>query len=320
MDVGKRCLLQVVNVCTLTGGPGAIAWTVTRALPDWRHAVLYVNSGSTPVPATMAAEFGCPLVKDAGGIDQMLREHKPEVVLYHNSGPWHVRSGDFQTVYWQHSGQRGGEAARPKCNHVWIVSKFLARGLGLDDATIVYPPVARPPQHNERNATFTVGRLCTPNARKWVHDEQLTLYGRLAKAHPDVQFEFVGCPLSLKPEMQKRCGGRAFFHEAGWPARSHLWRWHALLYHAGQSETYGLTVCEAQRCGCVPIVDAKGGFIEQIGLGRNGVLCHGVDDFERAITIVQSRFAEMSAAAQVAGDQRGDLERWADTFRETVGG
>jgi len=304
---------------TLTGGPGALCWTLVRALPDWNHAVLFVAGNRSTVPPALIREFGCPVEHDPGGVDRMIDQYRPRAILYHNSGPNQIRTGEFSTIYYQHSGFRAAVEARAKCDHVWTVSQYLARAVGLPPESVVYQPVPVPPGSCERSAAFTVGRLCTPHPRKWVPGEQLPLYERLAADHPDVRVEFVGCPPAMQGVLAEHCQGRAAFHPACWSARSHLWRWHAMLYHAHQPETYGRTVCEAQRAGCVPIVDAQGGFRDQVEDGISGVLCDHTEGFSRGIASVQSLFEEMSAAAQLLGDRRGSLGSWAARFEATVG-
>ena len=73
--------------------------------------------------------------------------------------------------------------------------------------------------------------------------------------------------------MTEAVRGRCRFHPAEWQARRHLQRWHVLLYHQPDlPETFGRTCAEAMRQGTVPVVDALGGFVEQLPAGT-GVLC-----------------------------------------------
>ena len=116
----------------------------------------------------------------------------------------------------------------------------------------------------------------------------------------------------------------AVFHEAGLAARGHLRRWHAMLYHTEVTHAYGRTVCEAQQAGCVPVVDRRGGFVEQIDSGRTGYLCETVDDFAAALGELREaeRRRRLTLAARQAGGRRGSLALWRRRFlqlcRETV--
>ncbi|MBL4884425.1 MAG: glycosyltransferase, partial [Planctomycetaceae bacterium] len=106
---------------------------------------------------------------------------------------------------------------------------------------------------------------------------------------PEVRWEFVGCPDAFRQELSQACQQRATFHAANWEARSHLNRWHVLLYHNPDVvETFGRTVAEAMRAGCVPVVDNAGGFCEQIG-PQNGYLCSELQEFMTALEELSSR-------------------------------
>ena len=107
-----------------------------------------------------------------------------------------------------------------------------------------------------------IGRICTPQQKKWPNDVD-EFYGRLADSYPQIRWEFIGCPTELQSRLSTVCHGRTTFLPAGWGARSRLWNWDALLYHNPQvTESFGRTVAEAMRAGCIPIVDDRGGFRE----------------------------------------------------------
>ena len=78
-----------------------------------------------------------------------------------------------------------------------------------------------------------------------------------------------------------------------------------LYHHPTLTESFGRTVAEAMRCGCIPLVDHRGGFREQIAAGT-GFLCRKLDSFAAALDAVQSRTtqARLSRSAQQHADAR----------------
>lgn len=134
---------------------------------------------------------------------------------------------------------------------------------------------------------LVVGRICTPQRRKWPA-EIVPLYAELADAFPSVRWEFVGCPEPLQPPLKEACRDRATFFPASWRARSRFRTWDALLYHhPGLTESFGRTVAEAMRAGCIPVVDDRGGFREQVAPGC-GFLCSDAAGFHAAVREVRS--------------------------------
>jgi glycosyltransferase involved in cell wall biosynthesis len=132
-----------------------------------------------------------------------------------------------------------------------------------------------------------------------------------------VEWEFVGCPFVLRPRLNAACGGRAAFHESGWSARQHLHRWDALLYHHPTlTESFGRTCAEAMRCGCIPIVDDRGGFREQIaGPTRPGFLCEDFTAFDRAVAALDdpATRTKIGQAARTRAE-RFSLAQFAERF------
>jgi glycosyltransferase involved in cell wall biosynthesis len=155
------------------------------------------------------------------------------------------------------------------------------------DAPVLYQAVPKPrrPVGGDTRALrehLVIGRICTPVARKWP-GELPAFYERLAGLFPRVEWEFVGCPSEVHPPLAEACHGRAAFFPASWDARARLWRWDALLYHNPHvTESFGRTAAEAMRAGCIPIVDAAGGFVEQVVEGC-GLLCASAEEFAAAI-------------------------------------
>ncbi len=266
------------------GGTAACAWSVTRALPEMEHVVVF---RSAPTKATEAAFEDCEIryqrqltLSDALSVD---------VILLHNI-PGHGVSWDnfadlssVPVVQYVHSNARGHAAA----HRVVCCSEYLRDLIGQPECTVLHQGVPRAPNaRGTRTAEpFRIGRICTPTARKWP-ESLLSFYQTLTERHGGVHWEFVGCPDRLRDRLEAACGGRVQFHSAGVEARSRLHEWHAMLYHHPDlPETFGRTVAEAMRCDCVPIVDAAGGFREQVD-GSDGFLCRTADDFSRAIEVL----------------------------------
>lgn len=165
-----------------------------------------------------------------------------------------------------------------------------------------------------------IGRICTPTHRKWP-DALIPFYRELSRRFPDVWWEFVGAPGKLQPQLTDACRGRVRFHPANWQARSHLQRWHALLYHhPNLTETFGRTVAEAMRAGCVPIVDDRGGFREQVDSGVNGFLAQERGQFMEGIAAVHdpSFRWHLSRQARARADTRFSLRTFADRLKQIL--
>ena len=317
-------LLQVNNVGTLLGGTGACGYSIRQALPDWQHTVVFLSK----VDDFTRQQFGCDVRSESRITPQLIDEVKPDVVLFHNTAanrmPSHI-PGEVLTVYYQHSAALACREARRKCDLFLTVSQHLAKLAGIDSDLVLYQPVPCPPNSTgtTRN-TAAFGRICTPNGGKW--EGQNEFYASLSSAVdalslvrgplPKLQADFVGAPDAFLPSARDM--GR--FIPASWEARSLLREWSAMLYHHPTiTETYGRTVCEAQRAGCIPIVDARGGFVEQVEHGKTGFLCSSVNDFADALYRVMSgkheinrqRMAESAAA-------RGSLSVWRRNFLRWV--
>jgi glycosyltransferase involved in cell wall biosynthesis len=116
----------------------------------------------------------------------------------------------------------------------------------------------------------------------------------------------------MQSELLEACRGRARFFTAGWAARSRLWTWDALLYHNPDvTESFGRTVAESMRAGCIPIVDRCGGFVEQV-TAETGFLCATVEEFRESVSrLRETEFRRrMSGKARVDADQRFSIVRF----------
>lgn len=322
-------LLQVCNVGRIVGGTAACAWTVTRALPDARHTVMFLSE----ITAETGEAFShCRLIQRrrrvSGGDVARLR---PDIVLLHNTSADRCDERlPVPTVQWLHS------RIRPAKADVTVAcSQWLAERVGLSfrdvlyqavprspagqafqpDANVFCPVDALRPPRQAGKPDLRIGRICTPIAKKWPRD-LLPLYARLASQFPNVTWEFIGCPSEMQARLRGSCRGRAMFNPASWSARSRYWMWDAMLYHNPHvTESFGRTVAEAMRAECVPIVDNRGGFREQVAAGC-GFLCKTVDDFASAVSQLHSPSTriEMSRCCRKHADERFSLA----TFRERL--
>jgi hypothetical protein len=296
-------LLQVCNVGRIVGGTAACAWSIVRAFPDLEHHVAFLSSITDD---TREAFIGAELHRCEKVTNDLVRDLHVDCVILHNTTPSRAeRITSAWTLQYVHS---KGTRAPADCTR--YCSRWLARqclGARATEEDVLYQAVPRPIgelRSADRDAGLTIGRICTPTAVKWPAS-LVDFYALLAPRHPCVQWEFVGCPAGLQPALQLACGSSTVFHAAGWTARSHLSSWDALLYHHPTlTESFGRTVAEAMRAGCIPIVDARGGFEEQVS-PQTGWLCKTPADFSDAI----DRLAGVDARNRMAADGRDRADR-----------
>jgi glycosyltransferase involved in cell wall biosynthesis len=291
-------LLQVCNVGRIVGGTAACAWSIVRAFPDVEHHVAFPPSitDETRDAFTGTSLHLCPEVTNG-----LVRDLRCDSVILHNiSASRAERITAAWTLQYVHS-----KGTRAPADCVRYCSRWLARqclGECATDKDVLYQAVPRPigeQRSADASRDLVVGRICTPTAAKWP-SALIDFYAQLAPRHPRVRWEFVGCPAELQQPLGRACGQKAAFHPAGWTARSHLTRWDALLYHHPTlTESFGRTVAEAMRAGCIPIVDARGGFQEQI-TSETGWLCRTNRDFSDAL----ERLADASVRERMAACAR----------------
>ncbi len=310
-------LIQYCNVGNIVGGTAACAWSVTRALPDFEHVVLF---RSPPTVETRRAFEHCLTACVPHLSQEILKSWAADVLMMHNISPANVFWGldeqklTVRGLQYIHSagGSRAG-AARVVC-----CSESLRKQLDQPsiDVLVQGVPIAVSGWGCERDQNrFVVGRICTPVDRKWPR-ELLGFYEQLAKAHPRIEWEFVGCPQSLELPLREACCGRVVFHRAEFHARRLMRTWHGLVYHhPSLSETFGRTVAEAMRCGCVPVVNDLGGFREQI-IPDAGYLCEDVDAFAVALgeLLIPERWISQSQNCQSHADEHFSIR----SFRQRL--
>lgn len=277
-------LLQVCNVGRIVGGTAACAWTVTRALPGFEHHVLFL---SPPDEETVATFAPCMVSQRLTVTRRDVERVRPDVVLLHNTARSRVTgTWPTPTLQYLHSAIRDPAPA----DVTVCCSQWLAQGIGRPADRVLWQAVAKSaPLRVAANRgisngdSIVVGRICTPQARKWPPNV-VPFYAELARRLPHVTWEFVGCPELLRGPLQTACRRRAAFHPAGWRQRSLMAGWDVLLYsNPSLPESFGRTVAEAMRVGCVPVVDRLGGFVEQVP-DNVGFLCTGIDEFAAAVT------------------------------------
>jgi len=307
-------LLQVCNVGRIVGGTAACAWSITRAFPDIEHNVAFLSPISEE---TKAAFAGARLSRRDRITDAFVRDLRCDAVILHNTASVRVEPIEAAwTLQYVHSkGPRAAADCTRYCS-LWLARQCLGDRATSND--VLYQCVPRPVGRSRCEAPhrpLVVGRLCTPTAAKW--PASLTgFYADLAARLPWVRWEFVGCPPELESALRSACNGQAVFHQAGWNARSHLARWDALLYHhPSMTETFGRVVAESMRAGCVPIVDARGGFLEQV-TGSTGWICSTATEFSDAIEQLgdPARRFEIVAQARRRGEELFSLA----SFRERL--
>ena len=303
-------LLQVCNVGSIVGGTAACAWSVTRARPDWSHRVAVLGrvddvtqAAFAPVPIASIDRVTPSIVGGA------------EAVLLHNTPPGRVDALAVPSLLMRHSDVAPAEATATVACSRDLADRIAARTGPADPVLhqdVLHQGVPQPPPSGPRRLDdrLTAGWLCTPTARKWPRD-RVAFCRRLAESCPHVDFEFVGCPAAMRAALLDACGGCAVFHPAGWSARRHLSRWDALLYHnPAVPETFGRTVAEAMLAGCVPVVDRRGGFIEQVDDRRTGILCERPSEFAAALHRLSDLFERrrIAAAASESAHRRFGLD------------
>ncbi len=302
-------LLQFCNVGQICGGTAACAWTITRSLPAWDHHIAF------PGPATPETrevfQAAClweqqPIKRD------LVSAAQPDIVLLHNQPAERLRERlPAPTIQYLHSAIRPATADVTLC-----CSRWLATRLKLSQESVLWQAVPRPAPGPDSTATprgqagrLVVGRLCTPVAAKWP-PQLVTWYAELASACPHVVWDFIGCPDELQRPLTEACRHSATFHPASWSARSRLWNWDVLLYHHPRiEESFGRTVAEAMRAGCIPVVDRQGGFVEQVteGCGR---LCSTTAEFISSLNALCDRAVRgrMSRLAQERAEREFSLD------------
>lgn len=338
-------LLQVCNVGTVCGGTGACAWSVVQALAEWEHGVVLLSR----VTEEARREFAGCWVREAKALTRaVVSEFGPDVLLMHNTScgrvEGDVRDWGMRSVMYLHSRIRPAAAERVVCCSKWLAGEMeLAEegvlwqgveaglrdsGLGISQrgegdrreaiAQLVTPEMMTG-EARSWAGRLVVGRMATPVGSKW-RGELVEFYRELAGRCPWVWWEFVGCPRVLQAELRAAVRGRVRFHAAGWEARVWLQTWDVLLHYQPQvTESFGRTVAEGMLAGCVPVVDGRGGFCEQVMPGC-GFLCRSVEEYVTALEAL--RYAPLRRQMQRAGArlarEQFSLEAFGERLRKVL--
>ena len=277
-------LLQVCNVGNVVGGTAACAWSITKAFPDCKHHILFF-SAMTEETQTAFAHCRKEAVSKLDG--KIVRRIAPDIVIFHNTPRSKIREKlPCPTIQYLHSKITPAFSDLTIACSNWLANRYP------DTPEVCLQGVPRPISPEKMESRFlkgelTIGRICTPQLRKWP-EESIAFYNFLSKEHPKANWEFVGCPETMRLQLRDACRNRATFLQGGWLSRSQLWRWDAMLYHHPHlTESFGRTVAEAMRAGCIPVVDNQGGFREQIVEG-SGFLCLSPEEFSQAVSILKT--------------------------------
>jgi len=311
-------LLQVCNVGNICGGTAACAWTISRAFPNWEHTVLFL---SRITPETRRVFAHAKLIEGTAISNDLVRTTGADLVILHNTHPSKCQpiTSAFVVQYAHSVVKHAASDFTVAC------SEWLKTAMHDKSVKVLYQPVPLPPMgqlNGDRRFSdeLVLGRICTPTKRKWP-PSLIPFYSQLAERFPQVQFEFVGAPIDMQSELQNAVHQRARFKTASWNARSCYHRWHGLLYHhPSLTESFGRTASEAMRVGCVPIVDDRGGFREQIHTGVDGFLCQSTENFASAIDQLDApgQWRELSGNAIESATQRNSLSRFAIEFKRIL--
>lgn len=302
-------ILWVNNSGNALGGTLQCTADCIKALPDCKHTVLSIGSAfSEDVPQLLP---DIQLIhKDS--VQRVAGRVEPDIIIYQNtherSMPKRAPNGAFQ-VYYQHS---AFPTMKPgtRCDRYFTVSKYLARTLEVSEDTVLYQPVSTPPMYGARQGYGL--RICTPTQRKWNAKDWRPFVDQVVKKY---SMTLIGFPENCSaPEGCET-------EPASLIARSSFWMHRFLLYTSSLPETYGRTVKEAQRCGCVPIVSDMGGFVEQIENEDGpdyGFLIRKPEEAVEAVETVMKDYDWWECHVQKRGNEQGSLQRWRTEFLERI--
>lgn len=269
-----------------------------------------------------------PLKRGNSAIDT-IREFEPDIVIWNNTSINRMPNTQHYGAMWvyvAHSSHSSVMESARRCHVRLCVSHYLAHQIGCPPDWVLHQPVTIPPKAEEfageslrtGGKVIRVGRICTPNKRKWNLDEIVPYYDAIAEVHPDCRFEFVA-PVDMHIDIKMRIHGRVDdkCYVPSLKAKSLLHYWDVLLYTSSLAESFGRVVREAQRCGCIPIASNLGGFSEQIG-DDAGFLVEGPDQVIQAIAAYENQHEDIRKVCKTRGDSEGGLQQWRTRFLERL--
>lgn len=320
-------VLHVNNASSPFGGTLQCTHSVVCCLPDMEHCIHSFGGPFGDVAETLF-NGKVPLRRGNSVVDTM-REFEPDLVIWNNTSIERMPSTQHYGAMWvyvAHSGHGGVMQAAKRCHVRLCVSHYLASIIGCPSDWVLHQPVTVPPKMEEfagesvrtGGKVIRVGRICTPNKRKWELDELVPYYDAIAEVNPDCRFEFVA-PLDMHVDIKSRIHGRVddTCYLPSLKAKGLLHEWDVLLYTSSLAESFGRVVREAQRCGCVPIASNLGGFIEQIQ-GDAGFLVESADEVIKALAAYANAHDDIRKVCKERGDAAGGLQQWRTEFLERL--
>lgn len=311
----------VNNVASIVGGTLQATHSMVRALPDCEHVVFTFSKTATE--ECLQAFEGVAMESGLSVVDA-IRKHQPDVIIYQNT-PYHrmpraVPDHTLQ-VYYQHSLRDNPGPCWKQCDVTLSVSKFLARELGMDESTVLYQPVTIP-ERGDRKFKHGGGplivRIASPSPKKW-RAADWKPHAKAVVQHTGGKIATVGWPKSVERDMWADKYGTAY--DPTLANRSILTSADILLYTSSTVESFGRTVREAQRCGCVPIVSRSGGFVEQIENEDGpdyGFLIETPDDAVQAVSEYLKSPSWWAEHVKKRGEAEGSLMVWRQRFLDRL--
>jgi glycosyltransferase involved in cell wall biosynthesis len=287
-----------------TAGDVLCAVDVVRALPEYRH-VVFVNHDEgwdSSVEETLYA-LGAE-VRRAALVGEEDLDESLSAVLYHCVGRDDARRGTYvrfreeppgvPLAAWLHTPGLCGSSARRYdylgqrgCSRLLFSSTFSLHHTPLPDfrgqvtRAVVHPVAVDRYLGVTRvdDSVFRIGRWSRGHDCKYP-DDFLALLASLDI--PNVEFICMGIPSKLRGH---ELPDRVTFLENGTVSpQSLLARLDVLLFATDAHywhEGWCRTVTEAMAAGVVPVVENRGGLVDQVVHGYNGFLCESNDDYRR---------------------------------------
>lgn len=288
-------ILWINNVADVLGGTLHATRDMLTALYDAEHTVALPLPANAQVQEFLGNSTTCVTHDDA-------QRGTWDVVVAQNTPARRIPKGDRLLVYYAHS----AGAARPNevdADLYLSVSNWLTKQLVLPADATLWQPVTVPKPVGKRDAdVVTFGRLCTPTKDKW-DEAGWKPYWDAAKQWADTR---------NTPAAWHMVGGPEATHKPSVEARGLLHQWDILLYATSHPESFGRVIREAQRCGCFPIVDGKGGTAEQITEPASGAVVRTPEELPAAL---DDWYGNMDARnPQKFGDEAGSLDTWRREF------
>ncbi len=187
-----------------------------------------------------------------------------------------------------------------------FTQRALRESLGVE-AEVLFPPVRlflpRPPDAVRSDAVITVASF-----RSWKRLERIL---EVAERVPGVPFAVVGASGPRGPrivdELRRVAAARGLADRVSLEAdvpRAALERryWTSKIYlHPTPLEHFGISMVEAMRAGCVPVVPRSGGQWTDVLEARDGTWGFGYETPEEAATAIRSLLADPARASRISG-------------------